>query len=99
MLRIAPNTKILPVLIGLPYPKGYEDIATTYYKMKPEDFLNLSKEPEKLKRFKEFAKVRTEIILKNTANAIFDEVIAVGGVNEHNEWWYEEKELKDVEHH
>ena len=43
--------------------------------------------------------MRTEIILKNIANAIFDEVIAVGGVNEHNEWWYEEKELKDVEHH
>jgi subtilisin family serine protease len=149
MLGIAPNVKILPVLIGLPYPKGYEDIATTYYKMKPKDILNLSKEPEKLKRFKEFGKVRAEIILKNTANAIkyavdhgakiicmsattvnetryiedavkyahskgvvvvaptgnnaksiiyypakFDEVIAVGGVNEHDEWWYEEKELK-----
>jgi len=149
MLGIAPDAKILPVLIGLPYPKGYEDIATTYYKMEPEDFLKLSKEPEKLKRFKEFGKIRAEIILKNTANAIkyavdhgakiicmsattvnetryiedavkyahskgivivaptgnnaknnvyypakFDEVIAVGGVNEHDEWWYEEKELK-----
>ena len=138
------------MLIGLPYPKGYEDIATTYYKMRPEDFLNLSKEPEKLKRFKEFVKLRTEIILKNTADAIkyavdhgakiicmsattvketryiedainythskgvvivaptgndaknivyypakFDEVIAVGGVNEHDEWWYEEKKIKD----
>ena len=149
MLGIAPNAKILPVLIGFPYPKGYEDIATTYYKMKPEDFLNLSKEPEKLKRFKEFVKVRKEIILKNTANPIkyavnygakvicmsvsvvnetryikdavkfayskgvviiapvgnnaknivyyparFIEVIAVGGVDENDKWWYEEKELK-----
>lgn len=149
MLGIAPNAKILPVLIRLPYPKGYEDIATTYYKMKPKDFLELSKEPEKLRRFKEFGKIRTEIILKNTANAIkyavdhgakiicmstttvnktryiedavkyahskgvvvvaptgnnarntvyypakFDEVIAVGGVDEHDEWWYEEKKLK-----
>lgn len=151
MLGIAPNVRILPVLIGLPYPKGYEDIATTYYKMRPEDLLKLAKEPDKLKRFKEFAKLRTEIILKNTANAIkyavdhgakiiclsattvnetryiedavkyahskgvvivaptgndaknvvyyparFDEVIAVGGVNEDDKWWYEEKALKGL---
>ena len=146
MLGVAPNVKILPVLIGLPYPKGYEDIATTYYKMKPEEFLDLLKDPEKLRKFKEFGKIRTEIILKNTANAIkyaadhgakiicmsittvnetryiedavkyacskgviiiaptgndtrymvyyparFEGVIAVGGVNEDDEWWYEKK--------
>lgn len=149
MIGIAPNVKILPVLIGLPYPKGYEDIATTYYKMSPQDMLKLAKDPEKLKRFKEFGKLRAEIILKNMAKAIkyavdhgakiicisattlnkteyiedavkyahskgvviiaptgnnakdvvyyparFDEVIAVGGVNEHDEWWYEEKEIE-----
>ena len=149
MLGIAPNVKILPVLIGLPYPKGYEDIATTYYKMKPEEFLNLLKDPEKLRKFKEFGRIRIEIILKNTANAIkyaadhgakiicmsittvnetryiedavkyacskgviiiaptgndarnmvyyparFEGVIAVGGVNEDDEWWYEERKLK-----
>ena len=149
MLGIAPNVKILPVLIGLPYPKGYEDIATTYYKMKPEELLDLLKDPEKLMKFKEFGRIRTEIILKNTANAIkyaadhgakiicmsittvnetryiedavkyacskgviiiaptgndarnmvyyparFEGVIAVGGVNEDDEWWYEERKLK-----
>ncbi len=151
MTGVAPNVKILPVLIGLPIPKGYEDIAKTYYKMKAEDLLKLSQNPVKLARFKKFGELRKEIVLKNMAMAIkyasdhgakvicisasalnetkyiedavkyaytkgvvivaptgnnarneivypakFPEVIAVGGVNEKDEWWYEEKKLEGI---
>ena len=151
MIGIAPNVKLLPVCIGVPNPKGYEDIATTYYKMGPKDFIKLAHDPDKLKRLKEFAEARKKIILKNCANAIryavdhgakvinmsfttlqdtqyiadavryaasrgvvlvagtgnsgnegigypakFKEVIAVGGVDENDVWWYEEKQLEGI---
>ena len=147
MIGIAPNIRILPVCLGLPNPEGFEDIATSYFKLTPAEFIKMLKDPEQKKIFMEFGKARNVILHENVGAAIkyaadhgaglinlslvtfehpavkeaveyasargavliagsgngakspvthpamYSDTIAVGGVNEKDEWWFTEQKL------